>query len=243
MTPSFHPSPSCDRWSRRGAAVAAFLVCCGSGIAQTTVAITGGDAGQGLTLDPAKVIYAYNIRGVSDLTVQGVQFTNLELGNGQATATGDNPFAGGENSADDDALRSVLQTMSFDGGGSHPNQITFTGLVPSATYRIDLLHYSGNWNFREQAVLVNGSLVGLIDTSKTVARNTYFDAQADGGGIIGLLVVASSPYGGAGQQDGSLINAVVLSGLTAIPEPASAAGLAGLGVLAGAALRRRRRAA
>ena len=242
MTPLSHPSPSRGRWSRRGASAAVFLVCCGSGIAQTTVAITGGDAGQGLTLDPAKVIYAYNIRGVSDLTVQGVQFTNLELGNGNATSTTDDPFGGGENSADDAALKSVLQTMSFDGGGSHPNQITFTGLIPSQTYRIDLLHYSGYWNAREQAIILNGTLLGLFETSKTVARNTSFNAQANGGGIIGLLVTSSGPYGGSGTQDGSLINAVILSGLSPIPEPASAASLAGLGVLAGAALRRRRRA-
>ncbi len=233
MTPASTVFP---RGGLRAGLFFALVTSCAS--AQTTIAITGGDAGEGLTLDPGRVVHAYNIRGVSTFTVQNVTFTNLALGVSSPTTTPANPFAGGQTSADDLSLKGVLQSFGWDGGGSSPTQIAFTNLTPNATYRIDLMYYAGSWNPREMAVVVNDNLVGFVTASLTVAYNTYFTAEADGAGSIGLLVTRSGLYGGTGPQDGTLFNAVVLS---AIPEPAGAASFAALASFGWVALRRRRR--
>lgn len=150
---------------------------------QTTVAITGGDAGEGLTLVPADVVYAYNIRGGS-FTVQGVEFTGYTTGSASASYTDMDPFGGGQNSSDDAALRSILQTMAWDEGGGQPSQVTFSGLQPFGSYKIDLLYYSGFWAAREQAIVVNSQLVDIVEVSQSIAYTTFFTVQANGAGSI-----------------------------------------------------------
>lgn len=209
--------------------------------AQTTVQLTGGDPGQGLTLNPAQVVHAYNILGSSNVSVQGVTFVPHLAGTGTVYTAVNNPFAGDQTSPDDLGLRQVLETLAWDGastGAAHtPLQFSFVGLIPAANYRFDLLYYSGRWASREQAIIANNSLVSIVTASQTMAFSTSFFVQADGEGSISLLVQRSGLNGGTGYQDGAVLNGLVLS---TVPEPASAAMFAGLGCMAWMLGRRRR---
>ncbi len=222
----------------------ALVVCAGalaSLKAQTTVALTGGDPGQGLTLDPARVVHAYNIQGSSSASVQGVTFTPYTAGTGGVYTTLNNPFAGDQTSPNDSGLKQVLAALAWDGAStgntSTPLLFNFSGLISGASYRFDLLYFSGRWGPREQAIVANNSLVGVVTVSQTTAFVTSFFVQADETGGISLLTQRSGLHGGTGVQDGSLLNGLVLS---AIPEPASATMWAGLGCVSWALGRRRR---
>ena len=209
--------------------------------AQTTVALTGGDAGQGLTLDPARVLYAYNIQGSSSISVQGVTFAPYTAGTGSVYTTINNPFAGDQSSSDDLGLKQVLATLAWDGastgGTATPLQFNFVGLIPGASYRFDLLYFAGRWAPREQAIVANNSLVTIVTATQTTAFTTSFFVQADGTGGLSLLAQRSGLQGGTGYQDGAVLNGLVLS---TVPEPAAAATFAGLGCLAWTFGRRRR---
>lgn len=209
--------------------------------AQTTVALTGGDAGQGLTLDPARVLYAYNIQGSSSASVQGVTFTPYTAGTGSVYTTINNPFAGDQTSPDDLGLKQVLATLAWDGastgGTATPLQFDFVGLIPGANYRFDLIYFAGRWAPREQAIVANDSLVTIVTATQTMAFGTSFFVQADGTGKLSVLAQRSGLNGGTGYQDGAVLSGLVLS---TVPEPAAAAAFAGLGSLAWAFGRRRR---
>lgn len=197
---------------------------------QTTVAVTGGDAGQGLTLNAANVVTAYNLNGSSSFVVQGVTFTPYTLGEQGETAvinSGFLPFSGSEVSANDSALNSILHSVSFEGGLG----ITFSGLVANARYQFDVLQYAGDFAQREQAILANGSLIAIVTVSQTTAQNTTFFVDADVSGEIDLYLTQSGSYGGVGNQDGALLNAVALSTASAIPEPSTYAAIFGVMVL------------
>ncbi len=221
-----------------GACLAAFLVW-SSAAAQTTVAFTGGDVGDGLALTPSQVVYAYNVNGGS-VTWQGVQFSGLSLGWNvdPFNAISDDPFAS-QSSADDNALRSLLQTVGFSPGAV---DLTFSGLTAGASYQMTVLYYSGNFAPREEAFLANGSLVTLASVSQTTASYTSFQATADGNGEISFRAAASAAYGGTGHQDGVILNAIVVSSANAVPEPATYAGIAGVCALAAVWRRRRSQA-
>lgn len=220
---------------RLGGALATALLAWSSAAAQTTVAFTGGDAGDGLALTPAQVVYAYNINGGS-VTWQGVQFSGLSLGwnFNPFNAISADPFAG-QSSADDNALRSLLQTVGFSPSAV---DLTFSGLTAGASYQMTVLYYSGNFAAREEAFVANGSLVTLASVSQTTASYTSFQATADGNGEILFRAAASAGYGGTGHQDGVILNAIVVSSV--VPEPATYAGIAGVCALAAVWLRRRR---
>ncbi|MBS0633135.1 MAG: PEP-CTERM sorting domain-containing protein [Verrucomicrobia bacterium] len=151
------------------------------------------------------------------------------------------PFQSGQNSLADDDLRHVFQTIAWDGAGLHPLAYTFTGLTANTTYQLDVLYFSGFWNARQVALVINGTLVSFYDISNTEARDTAFAVTSDGSGEIAMLIAASAGYGGTGFQDGSLVSAFALSTVTPVPEPATWAVLAGAGALAFAAWRRSRR--
>ena len=217
-----------------------FMVFAAFATAQTTVVVTGGEAGEGLALDPAKVLFAYNVNG-SAVTVQGVSFASLDMGYGPSDGTSSamaDPFQSGQDAPDDVALRSVFQTIGWDGAGIAPLTHTFTGLAPNTTYRLDVLHFSGFWNAREVAVVINGASAGFYDISKTQGQDTIFDVTSDGSGNLAMLLAASGGYGGSGFQDGGNVAGFVLSTVTPVPEPATWAALAGAGALV-VALRKR----
>lgn len=210
--------------------------------AQTTVVVTGGEAGEGLALDPAKVLFAFNVNG-SAVTVQGVSFASLDMSYGPSNGTSDaqfDPFPSGQNAPEDEDLRNVFKTVAWDGDGENPLTYTFTGLTPNTAYQLDVLHFSGFWNAREVAVVINGTRVGFYDISKTQAQETAFTVTTDGSGEIAMLIAASAGYGGTGFQDGGLVSGFALSTVTPVPEPATWAVLAGAGALAFAAWRRTR---
>lgn len=231
---------------KRGLLIAALVALLGLGNLAAvppmlTVALTGGDAGQGLTLDAANVVTAWNINSEgSPVTLQGVVFTDNTLG---STFTGDPAFefTGLEASADDFTLGAMLSQGSWDGINETPLAFTFTGLTPNASYRFDLLQSLIQFGPREQAIVVNGSLVTLVSLDSYVAYNTSFLVTAKENGEIDLLVIESGGYGGEGIQDGAVLNALVLTSVAAIPEPATYAALLGLGALGLAVWRRQKR--
>ncbi len=210
--------------------------------AQTTVTLSGGDAGQGLTLDPAKVLFAYSLNATGSTTVQGVTFVPLTLGSLFTTTL--DPFAASQNSANDNALRALLQGVTWDQGGGSPIQTTFSGLVPHGQYQLNVLQWSAQYATREQAIVVNGSLVAIttVTLGSETAQNTYFNTYANASGQIDFLMKQSDFYGGAGHQDGVIVNALVLSSVNAVPEPSTYAAIFGAVVLGFAAYKRRRAA-
>jgi hypothetical protein len=214
--------------------VIAGLTLATTGFAATTTVITGGDAGQGLTLDSARVVSALNVQGAS-YSLQGVNFTPQAQG---AQFSGTIVFGAGENSANDDAMRGLIDQLAFVAESGSLN-FAFSSLTPNASYRLDLIQSTLNFNSREQAIVVNGQLITLVTLTAGVAYNTSFDTTANGSGVINLNVVASATYGGTGFQDGVVMNGIVL---TAIPEPGSYAALLGFAAMAWS-LGRRRRAA
>jgi hypothetical protein len=211
--------------------------------AQTTVPLSGGDLGQGLTLDPTKVLFAYGLNATGSTTLQGVTFVPFALGSPSITTW--SPFAAVQNSANDNALRGLLQTVTWDQGGGAPIHKTFSGLVPNGQYRFDLLQWSGPWATREQAIVVNETLVAIttVTLGLETAQNTYFDTYANASGQIDFLMTQSRMYGGSGNQDGVIVNALVLSSVSAVPEPSTYAAIFGLTALGFAAYRRKKNSA
>jgi hypothetical protein len=195
----------------------------------TTTVLTGGDAGQGLTLDAGNVVTAWNVFG-GNYTLQGVSFTSQNVG-GQFS--GSIAFGGGQTSADDVALAGLINQGGF---ALTPLNFLFTSLTPNASYRLDLVQSTLNFASREQAIVVNDSLVTLVTLTAGLAYNTAFTTTADSSGQIRLRMAASGGYGGTGYQDGAVLNAAVL---TAVPEPSTYALFAGVAALGVAMWRRR----
>jgi hypothetical protein len=150
-------------------------------------------------------------------------------------------------------------TVNFNGGSVNASLVmTFTGLSPSMTYSVVVAGNRGNNTTRNTLYTLSGvdayqntsslgaTFSGLTDLTTSfntgtntangyVARWTGIDAGADGS----FVVTASAGPGGAFWY----ANAVQLIGTpSAIPEPASASALLGLGAVAFAGLRRRRSA-
>lgn len=206
------------------------------------IQLTGGDAGEGLALNPANVVYALDINGnngATGYTVQGVTFLpsypQVNTVNGGDFAVGATSFPG--TSASDLALAEVFSTLNYatgDAGNDATITTTAGGLTPGASYQVNILVSLGDFPEigRNDEFLLNGVLTG--DTI-FYAPGEYYNiscvgaANASGQLIIG--VHDNTPGGGGG----ALVSGIVIS---AVPEPTSL-GLLGLGVLA---LVRRRRA-
>jgi hypothetical protein len=219
-----------------GSIASALLGLATSGHASTFDPLTGGDWGKGLSLTSASVIHAYNING-EDAIIQGIQFNALSLG--YPDTTGEDPFsiAPENETTNDTAARSLLQTMTWE--ESVPISIEFSGLAAVTDYQLSLLYFAGGFASREQAAIVNDQLIDLFTVSQTTAYNMSFVAKSDASGMIRLQIAASGNYGGTGNQDGAILSGVVLSAV--IPEPASYAAIIGLAVLSAVWLRHRKR--
>lgn len=218
-----------------------FLLAVGSSAWAQTVVLTGGDAGQGLTLNAANVVTARNVGSASSFTVQGVSFTGQTgLGSGGDYAVSFGYPGGSENSANDLALRSVVQSLAFAASGSGGINLTLTGLAANGAYHIDLIQSVGSsYNPREQAIAINGVFQTFVSLTKVMTSGyvSGFDVNANGSGTITVQLVNSSVFGGSGAQDGAVLNGYVL---TAVPEPAATVGWIGaVGLVAAMAWRRR----
>jgi hypothetical protein len=196
------------------------------------VTVSGGDAGQGLTLNPALVVYAFDVADNASRTVQGVTFTttnaNIVVNGSHTSYTPGDPFSGSETSSNDTALKSVVTSGIFY-DSAPTGGITISGLSPNTLYQVDLLANGGG---RTQTIAYNG---GAVADSQALADNTAYNftnvvsSQADGTLVVNLAITAG-------------FNNPVFSGLvvSSVPEP-TALGLVGLGALG--LMRRRRRMA
>ena len=220
---------------------------------QAAVLVTGGDAGEGITLNAANNVYALNIalgNTPDPVTLQGVSFSgavpSIAVGAGTfgpygAAFTGVTPSITGT-SANDTAATQIAGDLFFGSGSTAmSNGLPFYSLIasnltPGASYKLDVIQTVGNASGRTQNVLLNGTVVDtvVLPTASTVGGiapvfNTSATAIADGSGQITLGFEQAA-------GDGPVFSAVSVS---SVPEPASL-GLLGLG---GLTLLRRRRTA
>lgn len=194
--------------------------------------VTGGDAGEGLTLDAANVIYALDINGnsgPSGYTVQGVTFlpsyANITSLHGGNFAVGVSSFETATSS--DIALGQVYSSLNY-ATPSNDDPITFTigGLTAGASYEVNFLVTLGDFNdTRYDEFLINGVATGdTIVYSMNQFYNISAIGIADNTGTLTAAVHDNQPGGGGG----AIVNGLVVS---AVPEPASL-GLLSLGMLA-----------
>ena len=93
--------------------------------------------------------------------------------------------------------------------------------------------------------MVNEALLAIttVALGLETAQNTYFDTYANASGQIDFLMTQSRMYRGSGNQDGVIVNALVLSSVSAVPEPSTYAAIFGLTALGFAVYRRKKTSA
>ena len=189
--------------------------------ASAATLITGGDAADGLTLNPAQIVVALDVGHQTApppfVSVQGVTFTGSSPQVTGASLGGfANEFTGVFNFAtstttDDANLAAIMTKLYFSAQGV---DFTVTGLTPGATYVVDVLQsVTETFNSREQAILINGNFVENVTLTRTPADvyDTHVSVAADADGKILIGARPSAGYGGTGPNDGCLINAIVVS--------------------------------
>ncbi len=182
-----------------------------------TVPLTGGDAGQGITLDAVNFLSALNVSSVTPRTVQSrvfngapnPGFTIAGVGNFAAAFT----FGTGETSANDLAMAEIVKSLAFAGGGF---DVTLNSLTPGGYYQIDLIQAVGSFSSREQAILLAGVFqenVLLSQGNNAQVTTVSGFANANGQLVVGLR--PSGEYGGAGPQDGAVLSGIAVTTSTA----------------------------
>ncbi|MDB6115406.1 MAG: hypothetical protein JWQ62_2351 [Lacunisphaera sp.] len=208
-----------------------FMAAASAVYGQTTI-ISGGDPADGLTVDPAHVVAAWNLGTASatTYTLQGVTFTNI-AGGGNYGVSFD--FGGAGNDA---AISGLMQSLAWS-GVSGSLDYDFTGLTPGGNYFFQLFQtVGGSYGGRHQGISINGAPATYMDVTGSLSLTTL-SATADGLGNLHLTMARSGAFGdGSGTQDGAVLNALVL---TAVPEPATYAAILGAGALGLAFFRRR----
>jgi MYXO-CTERM domain-containing protein len=191
------------------------------------VQLVGGDAGQGLTVDSSRVVYAVDFGGTN--TVQGVTFgsSSSVVPDSSGTYSASGFFAAGETSSNDSALANVLSTGRYLDGSS--GKIRVRNLTPGATYEFELLVAGAGG--RTQSVWINNGPADSQALANNAAYNFKGTGVADSFGDVLVNMSAS------GQFANPVFGGLLVS--TPIPEPA-ALGLIGVGAVL--ALRRRRHA-
>ncbi|TWU35068.1 PEP-CTERM sorting domain-containing protein [Novipirellula artificiosorum] len=228
------------------------------------VKLTGGDASGGWVLDSGNVLLAANLgaaSAVTTATVQGVSFTpllgpapwsvtagsiTLSVQTNSSAVVGPTPAPGinfGVASGDNTGLETIGNTYfsHFD----TPITLTFSGLNASANYRIDHILSNGTApSTLNMYADQNGD--GVRTFYENVVTSPTFPVNPSDFGVYLSSVDATSTLGGVVSTEagnfgtGGFLNAVVISEISAVPEPTSLAALA-VGTAA-LAIRRRRRA-
>lgn len=218
----------------------------------TTTSVTGGDAGNGLTLDAPNVVGALNIgAGGGPLTIQGVQFASdtqnpysslswSGFGGGfQSEFTGTFSFSG--SSANDVALGTLYTSFFY---GANYMGITVTGLTPGATYKFNALSSLAGFSgprgleiFAQNTGQASGTIQDHILAASTTAYDTTFlwNAGSDGKVSIGAVPGTFDGNFPSDPGPGSWLNGLVI---TQVPEPSTFA-LAGIGLVVLFGFRRR----
>jgi hypothetical protein len=238
-----------SRTFRRIAFLAAALVT-GSATSAlaSTVILTGGESGDGLTISPSTVLVATTAIGGTSAPVQGVTFAVPTGSATLASTTGVNGVTvtiadatkytdsgmtypdNSINQSDDNALKTVMNVIS--GNYNAPIVVSVSGLADDTQYAVDVLQSSVGYGGRTQTVSFSDSTpteTAVLDGSD--GYNTHDVLTSDGGGDLSVTIENPHDSGNAG-----VLNAFVIS---SVPEPAS------LGLMSIAALglmRRRRRA-
>lgn len=203
------------------------------------VPLTGGEAGEGLTINTEDVVYAYNTGQNTNPTIQGQEFSPFlppSTASGNVTTVGFGNYAGDPfapqftiEGADDEAMYVLLRSLIYTLDASGPGTLTITGLDANTVYRLDLLvHTPGD---RTETFTINGVLTDSFTAQGGSSYNVtnLVNSGVSGPEGTGQIVVSLT---GAGNP---IINGFVVS----VPEPASL----GVVALAGLALLGRRRRA
>jgi hypothetical protein len=199
--------------------------------------VTGGDAGEGLTLNPSLVVRAYDIGGTGTTTLQGVAFTPaIPFGSDPQISVSGSTAPGGPDlpgaSADDLAINAILENVSYN---TNVNNIAISGLSPSTEYIVQVLVGYPSGTPRPQKLTLNGVDTGdSVNASVGVSlfTNTVLSDNA------GALYLQFDTLAGIGEDNNPIFNAVIVS---AVPEPATL-GLFAIAALPIATRRRRQHA-
>lgn len=231
--------------SSRFIALAAMALATASASA-AIVTVTGGDAGQGLSLNPSNVVYALNVGNDGNTqTVQGVTFetsyANVTVSNGSPATLGTATFPD-QISADDEALRTIYAGNNYSTNRANPVTIVASNLTAGASYQVEVLVSMDDWGTgwggqtRSETFAINGVATGdELMYSTGEYYNVVMTGVADGSGVLTIDIQDSGNDVGPNWANDAVVNGLVIS---AVPEPASL-GLLGVGTLL---LARRRRA-
>ncbi len=190
-----------------------------------TVPLTGGDAGQGLTVDAANFAKALNLGTGTAQVVQTATFNGTPNAGFTVTAlpgfsgnfTGTLSFGPGEVSADDTAMTAIARNLLFSGSGF---DVTVNSLTPGAAYKLELVQsVTASFGTREQAILVGGVWQeNVLLNQSNSAKLTTLVATANGSGQIVIGIRPAAAFGGSGPYDGAVLSGVAV---TAISNPDS----------------------
>jgi autotransporter-associated beta strand protein len=199
----------------------------------TTVSLTSGDAGGGLTLNPANVVVALHFSNVANnYAVQGVNFTNInsvppnnaffaitptgswnfqqDFGP-SGTAPGVPAFGSG-GSVDSTNLAKICNGFYFGSDSGNGFNFVISGLAPYSTNKIEFIHYLGSpFGSRPMIITVTDVKASLSQTNNEGPSVAPLNSQFSGfvangaGQISGRFYYPGSP----GSQ--GWINAVVVT--------------------------------
>lgn len=211
------------------------------------ITLSGGDAGEGLTLVPADVVAAENVQGVT-ATLQTVafpkngsqiSFVTGSTGTGSALTNYTPTYVVPPSpTANDSALGSLLNRGGF--ALNQPLSVVFTGLVPNESYLVELL-IADLGSFTRQLNFTYNGVAAPSDTFTTVIGQGYNVRnfiQANGSGTILATIRSPQAFSNGSPTPGQ--NPIISSAVLSVPEPSTWA-MGGVGIAFAATCREFRR--